>query len=420
VYMQGPNTTFSATPVATCPVGDGPTGLVSLALGNTITRPSIDLVAISPVTGFYTLLTNKNDGSGTFTPVVNGPTANYFAQGTPGPSTTPQLLTADLNGDGWAELINTFETQGFLPSTGVFRKELYTSMAVDFRTLDQYRPGYAPGTMALDDFDRDGTKDVVVTNPSGNTFTVCWAQRYGLEQRWNVNTASTQASGGVRPLQVATGDVNGDFLPDIAVAQEGSRNIMLFLNLKNKQFGSQVPYALSAAPQQVLLADLNQDSAPEMLVLTADNKLQIFPHTGALDATRYGPPLQIATGSMPTTMQVVDINGDQRPDVVVGCTGDNTVRIYLNQSAVLATRPAQLVGIDVFPNPATDQLTVHRPSTLPGPLTGALLDGLGRLVRQLDLPSATATIPLTGLPRGVYVLRLCTKEAVMSQRVVIN
>jgi hypothetical protein len=52
-----------------------------------------------------------------------------------------------------------------------------------------------------------------------------------------------------------------------------------------------------------------------------------------------------------------------------------------------------------FPNPAASDAAVR----LSRPVAGALLDGLGRTVRQL--PTATDKLDVRGLPAGLYLLR---------------
>lgn len=377
IYVQSTAGNFPASPVSTYAVGPGPTGLVAVALGDGRVRQANDLVAISASGGYYTLLTNNGNGSGTFTPVVN---ANNNTFGTSVPATNPQLLATYLNGNGWVDFVYTYDVN--TASKGVYRTQLSTPTLIDYRVQDYVNPGYVPSGLALDDFDRDGTTDLATCNPAGNEFTVVFAQRLGAgSPDWSGSRYKIRLpSGGRRPVQVAAGDVNRDFLPDLVVAHEGSSEVTLFLNLNNHQFGAQVSYPLSAAPRRVQLTDLNRDGFPELLVLTADNRLQIFQHTGVPGATRYGTPLLLATGSDPVVMQVVDVDGDQYPDVVVGCAGDNTVRVYLNR-AVLAVRSAQLVGVEVYPNPATERVTVQRSSTVHGTLTATLFDALGRVVR---------------------------------------
>jgi len=418
VYMQSTGGNFPAGPVSTYAVGPGPTGLVAVALGDGRVRQANDLVAISASGGYYTLLTNNGNGSGTFTPVVN---ANNNTFGTSVSATNPQLLATYLTGNGWVDFIYTYDVS--TASKGIYRTQLSTPTLIDYRIQDYINPGYVPSGLALDDFDRDGTTDVATTNPAGNEFTVVFARRLGTQPDWSGAPYKIRLpSGGLRPVQVAAGDVNRDFLPDLAVAHEGSSEVTMFLNLNNHQFGAQVSYPLSAAPRRVQLADLNRDGFPELLVLTADNRLQIFQHTGVPGATRYGTPILLATGSDPVTMQVVDVDGDQYPDVVVGCAGDNTVRVYLNRSG-LATHSAQmahLTGVEVYPNPATERVMVQRSNTLHGVLTATLSDALGRVVRQMGVTAPITAIPVDNLPRGVYMLKLSGDAGVTTQRVVIQ
>jgi hypothetical protein len=156
-----------------------------------------------------------------------------------------------------------------------------------------------------------------------------------------------------------------------------------------------------------------------MLVLTANNQLQIFQHTSSTGITRYGTPITLATGTDPITMQIADMDGDFYPDIVVGCAGDNTVRMYLNRT-VLSTRPKQLTGISVYPNPATDQITVKQAAPLRSPLTAVMFDGVGREVRRMRVAAPIATLSVADLPRGMYVLQLSAAEGVTSQRIVVQ
>ncbi len=80
------------------------------------------------------------------------------------------------------------------------------------------------------------------------------------------------------------------------------------------------------------------------------------------------------------------------------------------------------LSLNVYPNPATEELTVVRHAANPG-LTGtapyevALLDGLGRTVRALPATSdELTTLDLRGVPAGLYVVR----AGGLSRRVVVK
>lgn len=422
VYLQAATGIFPSSPAGTYPAGQAPSGLVAVPLGRAPARPDIDLVAISGPSNQYTLLTNNKDGTGLFTPVGNANNANYFGQATG--LVRPQLLARDLDGDGWIDFAYTQDpAPPFTFQAGAYSQRLTSPTTVDLATsANGFRANYRPSSLALADFDRDGIVDVVTTNPDGNEFTVVFASNGGNGQPgWRVPALTLRLpSAGTRPVFVATGDVNGDLLPDIALAHEGSAEITIFLNSRNFSFGAAASYPLSAAPRQVLLQDLNGDRLTDMLVLTADNKLQVFQHTGASGVGRYGTPIVLAAGGDPVTLQVADVDGDYVADVVVGCAGDNTVRVFLNRSGVLSARAPQLAGVEVYPNPTHGYVTVQRAATVRGVLNATFFDAVGRTVHQMDIAAPTTAVPLDNLQPGVYVLRLSTAEGVLNQRLVVD
>lgn len=94
--------------------------------------------------------------------------------------------------------------------------------------------------------------------------------------------------------------------------------------------------------------------------------------------------------------------------------------------ATLATASATFSGqVLLYPNPAQRTFTVQVPTALARPTDAArLYNGLGQLVRQQPL-AATATgaearFDVSGLPTGVYVLRLPTATGVVVKRVVVE
>lgn len=76
-----------------------------------------------------------------------------------------------------------------------------------------------------------------------------------------------------------------------------------------------------------------------------------------------------------------------------------------------------VAGLRCFPNPATDRLTI----TADNPITAlSLFDMLGNQVSILHPNSREVTIPLTDFASGVYLVRIATKQAISSTRLVIE
>ena len=413
IYLQTAGGTFPSV-MATYSLGIAPTGLVAVRLDDASSRPAADLVGISGPSGRWTLLRNNLDGKATFTPASTQP---YFGSSTP--SANPQLVAAYIDGDRLVDFAYTYDGVG---SFADYRVE-YTAYqgASSLPRRAGFMPRFAPSGIAIADFDRDGLLDVATTNPLTNTFWVVTATPLGpLQPNWD-SGVDFFASSGVRPTQLAAGDINADSRPDLVVANSGSNTATVFLNLGGNRFGSEVSYALSGSPRRLLLKDLNRDGYDDLLVITADNKLQIFQHTGLTGIPRYGTPQTFATGADPVTLDYVDVDGDSNEDIVVSCAGDNTVRVFLNKTftPVTGTAPRQLFGVEAYPNPARDQLVVRGGAAQV--LQATLIDRIGRTVLTTRITPQSQTIPVVDLPRGLYLLRLTDAQgSATTKRIVLE
>ncbi|RZK51223.1 MAG: T9SS type A sorting domain-containing protein, partial [Hymenobacter sp.] len=104
----------------------------------------------------------------------------------------------------------------------------------------------------------------------------------------------------------------------------------------------------------------------------------------------------------------------------------NTTRFELvfSPQQALATVPAALTQqVAVYPNPAKTQATIELPQSLSRqPVTAALVDALGRVVRQQVLPAGLAAhvLPLADVAPGVYSLRLSTELGPVTRKLVVE
>jgi hypothetical protein len=408
LYMRSAAGTYPKAKF-TYPVGQSPSGLVAFNLNPRL--PSSNLLAVSGPSSQWTLLRDDQDTTGN---LVLKPYPLSF--GTGEPSLRPELQLADVNQDGELDVAytypvtyNSFVQYGNLLNLNAApgRRQQYFSPHLN----TQYNKS---STLTLADFDRNGFLDPAMADSSGNL--IRFASDF-LSYRDDLQTS------GRGPVHTAAQDIDGDQLPDLAVAYAASKEVMLLRVTTNFEFTRSYSYAFSAAPRRVLLADLNRDFFPELLVVTADNKLYVYQHNGTATSICYTTiaPQLLATGVNPALLQLANLNNDAYPDIIVGCTGDNTVHTYLNRTftTVTATQASQaLAGVEVYPTVATNQVTVRYSPT--HPLTATLLDELGRSVRQQTLTLATSTIPTADLPRGLYMLRLVGVEGTRTVRLVLQ
>jgi hypothetical protein len=81
-------------------------------------------------------------------------------------------------------------------------------------------------------------------------------------------------------------------------------------------------------------------------------------------------------------------------------------------------------NVVVFPNPATDHLTVRLNSTKGGAMNVNLIDALGKMVQANQVTVSTGTqnieLNLNGIAPGIYELQMVKDGKASSSRVVIR
>jgi len=147
--------------------------------------------------------------------------------------------------------------------------------------------------------------------------------------------------------------------------------------------------------------------------------------TGALlSAVRSGQPEP--NGAFGLGLAVLTASGS--PELVVGAPGEDQAAgaLYALAPGVSTApgTPGAGVAMDLFPNPASGDATLAVVLPTARPLRIDVLDALGRRVRVLHSGHSAAgahrwTVPLSGLPPGVYVVRVAEEDGrAVTRRVV--
>ena len=146
--------------------------------------------------------------------------------------------------------------------------------------------------------------------------------------------AQTTYSTGVgsSPISVEVVDVNSDNKPDIVVGDYNSNNVGIFLNVGNGTFLAQTTYSTGAGsnPRGVAVADVNSDNKPDIVVADyTSNNVGVLLNAGNgtfLAQTNYST----GSGSSLYSIAAVDVNSDNKPDIVVADYTSNNVGVFLN------------------------------------------------------------------------------------------
>jgi hypothetical protein len=323
------------TEPATSPVttGVGPVGVVATDLDGDGDR---DLATANVTGGNVTVL--RNTGSGVFHEPASSPEdAGSF----------PDAITsADIDGDLDQDLLVTNQESD---DVTVLRNKGNGNFVEPVTSPEP--AGDIPAELAAADLDGDGDTDLAIANAvEATTGDVTILLNRGTGNFVAASTSPEDA--GNKPVSVAAADLDGDGDADLATTDQQSGTVTVFRNNGSANFtpapGS--PEFAGLFPQDVVAANLNGDTAPDLAVVNQGSEdVTILRNNGLGNFTE---PLTSpeAVGDRSLRLVAADFDGDSDQDLAVPNDEDSTVTILRNDGLLDFTEPASSPE-SVGPNP---------------------------------------------------------------------
>ncbi len=171
----------------------------------------------------------------------------------------------------------------------------------------------------------------------------------GMGQGFNSATfgPGQNLAAGNGPVKVIIADLDGDGKPDLAVANAYDHSISIYRNISvggSLTAASFAPPVVlptptgSQSPYYLAVADLDREGKMDIIASDfGDNLISIYRNIstpGSLTTNSFATRMDLATGAIPIGIAVGDLDGDGRPEIVVGNFGGTTISIFQNMSTI--------------------------------------------------------------------------------------
>ena len=269
-------------------------------------------------------------------------------------STQPSRVAAgDFNNDGRLDLVTALD--------GTVSVLLESGDGMFGPSIPSIAGTGVGGSPAVADFDHDGRLDVAFVGPA-NAVSVLLGKGDGT---FGAGTVYGTANA---PQWVATGDLNGDGIPDLVTANAaggGSPGLSVLLGHGDGTFAAKQDYAPGDVFYEVAIGDLNGDSKPDLAAPYFNGSDgQAFVLLGNGDGT-FGAPASFPTGGNTSSwIAIGDVNGDGKLDLVSVSTPKMFVYDFWSASALLGhgdgtfDPPIENVVGEVGPDYAIDEVAL--------------------------------------------------------------
>ena len=277
-------------------------------------------------------------------------------------STNPSyVIFSDLDGDGKPDMI----VSNFGAATISFYKNISTTGNISFDANIDYSTGDGPALIKAVDLNKDGKKDIIVTNYNSNSFSVF--KNKSTVGNISFDTAKNFTSDG-GPNGFDVYDVNNDSLPDLAIANSNWGQVSFFQNISTNDtinFIEKIVLMTGDITQQLIFSDLDNDGIKDLCVTNRGSNTMTILHykIGMADSTIYDKITNFDILGGPLSIVAADMDNNGSMDLVLTnyYSGGITVltnKMHSSSTGVNETFFRNENAITIYPNPFNNILNI--------------------------------------------------------------
>ena len=269
-----------------------------------------DLITANPWS--YTLSVLTNNGKGGFALSATLPTIGSAVS----------VVAVDVNGNGWPDLVSSASSGNQLT---VFTNNRAGAFALSSVLPVGTISNNATYCIVSADVNSDGWPDLACVNLNDNTLSVLTNNRSG-----GFATACTVPVG-AEPDWLTMADLNKDGWQEVITANEGDSTITVLTNNRDGSgcFTVSSTMHMTHVPYSVAAADVNGDGWLDLISVSwSDGTVTVLTNNRS---GGFGSNAVYSVGNRPYMVATSDVNGDGWPDLVCNSRGDYTLTVLTNK-----------------------------------------------------------------------------------------
>ncbi|MBS1657032.1 MAG: VCBS repeat-containing protein [Bacteroidetes bacterium] len=241
----------------------------------------------------------------------------------------------DMDGDGKPDLIIPDYFNNYLTVT----RNTSTPGTISFapKVTIAWAAGGQPNEVSIGDFDGDGKPDVALGGNGGGSIVSVYrntstAGNISFATRQDFTASSGQGNGN----RIA--DIDGDGKPDLLSVHWSGNCLWVLRNTSTGSgvisFASGVSFATTAQPHKIDVGDLDGDGKPDVVITAfTSNALSIFRNISTVGSISFATRQDFSPGTVPYFVHVGDLDGDGKPDIAITDRDLAILAVYRNTSS---------------------------------------------------------------------------------------